>query len=250
MATAIQIEVILDDKGLVQGVQKVTKEIDALGAGAVVGTNKAASGFAKMEASQRKAHESLQLISNAIGLQIPRDVEKLVSRMPGLQTALSAGFKASAVIGIAAAVGETVKHLDALRSKAVDVGFAIQSIFDKGVRQMLSQQEINDATKPMLDRLDAIKMAGYSAGKEGIGAITAQFRAAREELFLFKMQQDKVLNDQFKGSPKDLAQALGISQGAYNSSKILLGRTESITLQEFTSKALFSARSSLLGAQA
>src|SRR4051812_10561918 len=178
MATAIQIEVILDDKGLVQGVQKVTKEIDALGAGAVVGTNKAAAGFAKMEASQRKAHESLQLISNAIGLQIPRDIEKLVSRMPGVQTALSAGFKASAVIGLAAAVGETVKHFDALKSKALDVGLAIQAVFDKGLRQSMTQQEIDDATKPMLDRLNAIKIAGYSAGKEGIGAIRAELRAA------------------------------------------------------------------------
>jgi hypothetical protein len=182
MSTAIQIEVLLDDKGVVRGVQNVNSQFDKLGTGASAGTKKAVEGFNKMTEAQKKSHESLQLISGALGIQIPRDVEKVISKMPGLSSALSVGFNAAAILGVAASIGEIGLHLDEVKAKAEKAGRAMLSVFNSGIRRDEQELEAQRLFRPVQDQVEALHRAAEIAGKEGFGAITAQLKASNEQL--------------------------------------------------------------------
>src|SRR5581483_10446757 len=103
MPTAIQIEVLVDDKGSVQGVQRIVDSVNK-----VPGAGKQA--FDKLNDSERKAHETAMLLNETLGVQLPAGLTKVIAKVPGVSTALSAAFKGTAIIAFVAALGDAAVH--------------------------------------------------------------------------------------------------------------------------------------------
>jgi hypothetical protein len=190
MATAVQIEVLIDDKGVVQGVNRV---IDAVNK--VPGAAKPAFNKLTEETKKRTTLPGCSLRPSAF--TIPREVSKTIAAIPGLSTALASAFKASVILGFIASIGEALRNLDLLKAKALDLGLSIASIVGRHVGDELREQKIDKALEPMIDQVNALKKAAELAGKDGFSQIRDQLRSSNEELDLFKAKFDKTIAEQF-----------------------------------------------------
>jgi gas vesicle protein len=190
MATAVQIEVLIDDRGVVQGVNRVVDSVNK-----IPGAAKPA--FNKLTEETKKANDATRLFAEVFGVTIPREVSKTIAAIPGLSTALASAFKASVVLGFIASIGAVVRNFDILKAKAVDLGLSVEAIFNKGLRNALREQQIDKSLEPMVDQVNALKKAAELAGKDGFSQIRDQLRASNEELDLFKTKFDKSIAEQF-----------------------------------------------------
>src|SRR5437762_13337434 len=108
MAAVIQLEVRGDDQGVVQGVNRVVDSLNK-----VPGAGQRA--FQTVSSEQKKAREAAQLLSQTLGVQVPQALEKIIGKAPGVSTALSAAFKASAVAACVVARGEGLRNIDSIK---------------------------------------------------------------------------------------------------------------------------------------
>jgi hypothetical protein len=190
VATAIQIEVLVDDKGVVQGVNRV---VDGLNRVPAAGK----PAFDKLNESENKARETALLLEETFGVRVPRALTKIVAATPGVNTAFTAAFKATAVIGFVAALGEVVTNFDAIKAKAVQIELAIGGLFSHNIRQELEDQKIDKALEPVLDQVNALHKAAELAGKDGFSQITSQLKVSNDELTIFQEKFNKSIADQF-----------------------------------------------------
>jgi hypothetical protein len=90
MATAVQIELVLDDKGVIKGFQQIGQEVKNLPA-------KGQSAFTELTKQQKQAREASQLLSNALGVQVPAGLEKVLAKSKTLGPVLASAFNVTVI---------------------------------------------------------------------------------------------------------------------------------------------------------
>src|SRR5262245_41552039 len=122
MAAKAQLVLEMDDKGAVRVLDQTTGRLQKLGqVGNVVMT-----GLTKQ---QKQAREAAQLLSNALGVQVPSGLEKIIAKSRILAPALSAAFNTAVVIAFVAALGNFMNNIDAYHKKLRDLGRGVVSLF-------------------------------------------------------------------------------------------------------------------------
>jgi hypothetical protein len=185
LATAIQIEVLVDDKGVVQGVNRVVDSIKRVhGAGG--------QAFDKVNESENKARESALLLEEATGVRIPRALNKVIASAPGVSAALGAAFEVTAVIAFGAAVVEAVNHMDSFSAKSIqtarDIRAGFSHIFDHPLDHMLAQMDssitaqMDKDLSGLQDQLIKVNEAANTAGKTGFAALQAGLKNTNIEI--------------------------------------------------------------------
>jgi hypothetical protein len=232
MATAVQIEITLDDSGMVTGAQRVNSALGSMGKAAeqtqqpvnavfdgmlkhldAIEKNTASLGnhaqqhWDKVAKAELKANEAARLITEELGVNVPRAVTKVISAIPGLSTALNAGFKALAIAGFVAAIGEAIINIDMLKKKAQDIGLAIYSIFDKSTRDMQRGLAVDRELDSINQKLLAVKSTADLAGKQGFAAITQQLVNANKELDQFQDVFERETKEKY-GTGEDTTNAI------------------------------------------
>lgn len=193
MASKVQIEVTLDNSGVLTGVKAIEGQLNSIKTAGSDAGDKVSEGMSKMESSSKEAHEALLLIAETTGVQIPRAVEKVIAATPGISNALKAGFSSAAIIGVIAATAELLSNWDELETKAIDIGMKIEAIFDHDMRQTLENAKLDKLIQPMIDKTEQLKAAAETAGTQGFGAIAAQSKVALDQV---TQNETKYLNQQ------------------------------------------------------
>src|ERR1035437_257395 len=102
MATAVQIELMVDEKGAVSGVRnfdtavkgttgsvrQLDAEMAAVGTRATAAGQKAASGIGLVGKSSMTSREQVRLLSEEIGVHVPRAMQSVISKCPVLASAI------------------------------------------------------------------------------------------------------------------------------------------------------------------
>jgi hypothetical protein len=190
LATAIQIEVLVDDKGVVQGVNRVVDAVSRVpGAGAPA--------FNKLNESEKRAHETALLLNETLGVRIPRGITNVISKVPGLSSALSAAFQATAVIAFIGTIAELARHFDQLQAKVGELSLSIASMFSRSIKNQLREEDVRDLFKPIDDQVASLNKAAQLAGKDGFSQITAQLHASNDELDRFSQRFKIDIEKQF-----------------------------------------------------
>jgi gas vesicle protein len=180
MATAIRLELVLDDKGVVTGVQKLGKEFEKL-------PKSTGPAFQSISKQQREAHESVQLLNESLGVGLPRGLQKLISQTPAVSGALSKMFAVGAVVAFGTAIVGMVNHFDEVKSSIRDAGFQLALFGDKvrgvfgGDQSIVLGERVRKEqalSKPLLDQIEQFNKAAALTGKVGFGAVEEQRRQA------------------------------------------------------------------------
>ena len=109
MPAIASIVIQVDEKGAVQAFNR----LDAAGKQVKL-EDVGIRGTKAMEAvgsSTEKARQSMQLLTNITGVQMPRALEQILSKAPGVQSALNAAFAATVVITLAKQIVNLVDQL-------------------------------------------------------------------------------------------------------------------------------------------
>ena len=126
MATKVFIEVEMDEKGAVTGVENVTSAMKGMDAGLQRVGQRGNVVMTSMAKQQREAREAGMLLSNVLGVQMPAGLDRVLARMPVVSGAMRAAFNVSVVAAVAAAVVSLINNFDELRGKATQFGFDAQ----------------------------------------------------------------------------------------------------------------------------
>src|SRR6185312_6507665 len=100
MATVLQLEMVLDNKGVVTGIQQVKDQISGLPAV----TKKGAEGMNQMGEATERAHQAGQLLTRTLGGEMPRTLENIIAKSKLVGPVLNAAFDASVVLALGAAL--------------------------------------------------------------------------------------------------------------------------------------------------
>ncbi|MBZ5597457.1 MAG: hypothetical protein LAN83_03970 [Acidobacteriia bacterium] len=210
MATALEIEVRLDESGMVHGLQGIGAGLDAAG-------QKGSAVFARMSRDQERAHDTELLMAQTLGITMPRSLEKLLSKLPGVSDALSAAFKVGVVVALGAAVVEAVNHLEDLKTTAVHaleavfefeenvVGWVTGSTVDFSQARKIAEEQ--SFLKPLEDQLLQFQKTAATAGKEGYGALKAQAQIQLQDLTRLQQQQLDAAGKKFDYGTQEYADA-------------------------------------------
>src|SRR5437762_753471 len=102
VAAVVQIAIEIDDKGAVTGFDQLEKKVVSFG-------QKGSSAINEVTKRQHEAHQAGQLLLQTFGIHMPRTLEKIIAKAPGVSTALAGAFSAGVVISFIGAIAETVK---------------------------------------------------------------------------------------------------------------------------------------------
>src|SRR5574341_298107 len=132
MAARVSIEVTLDDKGVVTGVRNIEGGLQRVGQrGNVV--------FTEMSKQQKQARDATQLLGNTLGVQLPREIEKLIAKSSIIGPLMSTAFNATVVVAFGAAVIALIPQIQA--------GAQALGGFTEGLRKL--EQAAKDANREL-----------------------------------------------------------------------------------------------------
>jgi hypothetical protein len=184
VASQISIAVTLDDKGVVTGVKNINSSFDQMGSGLQKTGQHGNVVFTELTNQQHKAREAALLLVEATGVQLPRALDRVFAKVPGLQGALASLFSVGAVLLFFGAIVKGVNDFDALKVKIREAGFEL-ALFGDHVRdivglgdtsiiigeQVKKQQAL---LKPLFDLQNQAADKAALAAKTGFGAIAEQ----------------------------------------------------------------------------
>jgi hypothetical protein len=195
--TTVQIEVSIDDKGVVQGTRDITSQFGQMGKGVQDAGTKHNAVFGQMQKNHTEAYQSLRLLLSGIGIQLPREVERVMVKLPGLQGAFKSAFYAGAILATAAAIGALVLNFDVLQKKIIDVEMAIGSLFSRGIREDTTTAKMDKDLESIVAKLHAAQNAAAAAGKEGFSKITEQLAASKRDLEDLQTKMSATINEKY-----------------------------------------------------
>ncbi len=239
MATSLVIEVKLDESGVVQGSQKIGAALGATG-------QRGSAVFARMTRDTEKAHDATLLLAQTLGIQVPRSLEKLLSRLPVVSTALSAAFKVGAFVAIGAAVVEAVNHLNDLRTTAVHALEAVYE-FEQNVVSAVTGGKVDFSEarkiaeeqsflKPLEDQLHQFQKTAATAGKEGYGALKAQAQIQLQDLTRLQAQQLDAARVKFDEGTQEYADAERLIVGQAGKVRVAIEQATNAQILELRKK--------------
>ncbi len=111
MPAVASIVITVDEKGAVTALNR----IDAAGKQIDPGLQKIGQRgnvvLTGIEAQSKKSAQAMQLLANITGVQMPRALENVISKTPGVASALNAAFSATVVVALAQQVANLIDNL-------------------------------------------------------------------------------------------------------------------------------------------
>lgn len=148
MATAVQIKLTLDNNGVLSGLQQTSKEIRNVGDSAEQSGKKAAEGFRGIEAAEQRAHIAGKLVSQTLGVELPRSLERVMSHSQVLGPLMAGLFNLSifaaagaAILGIAEKIAEATTAGERHRQEWIEVNATVQDTGAKIIEQLDKEKE-------------------------------------------------------------------------------------------------------------
>ncbi|MGH9581046.1 MAG: hypothetical protein ACRD2R_08635, partial [Terriglobales bacterium] len=158
MPAVVEILVTLDEKGVVTGARNIEGGLEKVGQrGNVV--------FTGLSKQQKQANDAAQLLGRTMGVQLPRELNRFLSRSSLLGPLLSTAFNASIVLAFGAAIvalvpkikeaaqelGGFTEKMRALEKAAADANAALFGTFSTSAQGQALLRQI-DARTAALDR--------------------------------------------------------------------------------------------------
>jgi hypothetical protein len=185
MATQVQLEITVDEAGAVQGIRAFDTQLKKIGNDAQDAGKKSSKGFQEVGKEIHRSHQAAQLFFQTTGVQLPRAIENLVAKSPGMSKAFGAGFSTIAVVAMIAEAGKLARNFDKIKASTLDIGDSIRAVFDHKFLDQLRAKEVAKELEGVKDVVFGINQAAAVAGKEGFGQITQELnnsKAALDEL--------------------------------------------------------------------
>lgn len=190
MATAVNLQINLDNSGAVRGVRQLSDAVDDLGKRAPVAGKKAADAFDGIESSERRAHIAGTLFTRLTGVEMPRAMEQVISRSKLLGPLLAGAFNVavfatagSAVLGVVEKLSTLSEEADHHRQSWIAIGGTVQ---DTGAK-------IVDALNKEKEKFIEITEGPIAAMKFALGSM----RSVAIESFSDIASQMKMVSEQF-----------------------------------------------------
>lgn len=192
MAATASIRIEVDEKGAVQAFDR----INAAGKQVEPGLKKIgdAGNAAMSDLSKRteRARESVQLLSNVTGIVMPRSLEKVIAKAPGVGSALSAAFGTAALIAFGAQLARIISNLDDFRIgavKAVDTFHIaisqVKELFGGEASPELQLQRYQKQLAiiaPLLQQMTSLQREADTVTLEGFAAIEQKRIQDRQDI--------------------------------------------------------------------
>lgn len=142
----------------------------------------------RLNASQRRAVESAQLLGAQLGVHLPRSVQRFIAVTPAIGTALSAAFQVGVVAAIGTAIVATFPKIAGFIDRLRGITTALAEAVAKA-------RELNEAILGIRGRTaEQVREELAAAGREK-AAIEARLRSARA---LRALRRDPFVSDQEK----------------------------------------------------
>ncbi|MDP9264075.1 MAG: hypothetical protein M3O85_07135, partial [Acidobacteriota bacterium] len=140
MAAVYTLEIRLDDKGVVTGVRNITAQVEAMAGGLRKAGQTGNLVSTEMIKQHRQANDAASLLARTFGIEMPRQLEKFLSKSSLIGPALSTAFNASIILAAGAAV---IALIPQIQEAASAVGG-----FTKAMREV--EQAAIDANNALL----------------------------------------------------------------------------------------------------
>jgi hypothetical protein len=98
MATAVAIQLTLDDKGVITGLRSVGSELDKFGDRGSNAGAKAAQGIHLVTREQERGAQASNLFARGLGIELPRQIEKLIGQSKLIGPAMATAFNVGVVV--------------------------------------------------------------------------------------------------------------------------------------------------------
>lgn len=186
MPAIASIVITVDEKGAVQAFNR----LDAAGKQVKfddVGT-RGTKALKQVQDGSDRARDAVQLLSTAVGIQVPRSLEKVIAKAPAVGSALSAAFEVAVVAAFVTQLARLAGGLDDLRIGATKVvetfanaGGQIREVLTAitghdfgGVNQLTQLQRYQRQlaiTGPILQQIEQLEKQADAATLQGLAAI-------------------------------------------------------------------------------
>jgi hypothetical protein len=223
MATAVQIEVILDDSGVVNGVQRIRQGVKNVADDG----NKA---FTRLSSNVGKSRESVMFLNEALGVHIPRGIARMLSDLPGIASGFKTAFAVTSIILAAKAIADLVNNFDDLNNTITRYVLYLRQFWQEvttwghsSIKEMANVAKEQKLIEPLMDQVRQFANAARTAGKQGVDAIISEFENREADI---KRTAGKILQDAattFGGGDA----TVGISDPRYQETVALVARQTS-----------------------
>ena len=135
---------------------------------------------ATMREESAKSRESVKLLSEELGLGIPRGLQKIISTLPGVSTAMNAAFDAVVVLALINTVVEVTEKV----AEFIKMSDKAGSVFAASMGKMtLATQEENDKLALSIERMKAhLSEIEKKPATNGAALALAEARVQADEL--------------------------------------------------------------------
>jgi hypothetical protein len=124
-----------------------------------------------MGSGTREARESLRLLSEEVGIHIPRGLQTFIATLPGVGTALNAAFSSVAVLAIIELIVKVAEKVGELRKKAEEFQKAIKESGESGT---LDMRKLKEEVLKLQAQFDQLSGNSMKALKENIELINLE----------------------------------------------------------------------------
>src|SRR5690242_368516 len=192
MPQTASIQIVVDEKGALQAFDRTDAARKKLEAGLKNTGDSAGTAFDQVGKRTERARDAVQLLSNVVGIQVPRSLEKVIAKAPGVGTALSAAFGTAALVAFGAQIVRLVSNIDDFRVsavKAVDTFHIaidqVKELFGGETSPELGLQRYQKQLVilgPLLQQMASLQREADSVGLEGLDAIEQKRLQDRQDI--------------------------------------------------------------------
>ncbi|SPE30109.1 membrane hypothetical protein [Candidatus Sulfotelmatomonas gaucii] len=191
MAATASIIIEVDDAGATQAFQRINTEASNLGNNMRPIAAQSDQAFGSIAVGARQSREQVALLSEEMGIGIPRAMRGVIAGMPGISAAINSAFTGLAIvgfIGIAESAGEAVaKFIDHL------LGWS-----EMAKRTMDAETALNQQIRDTKDQTEKLQEAYKLIGLQGLPLFSEKQKEANDALDAAKKKVDELTASQAK----------------------------------------------------
>lgn len=139
------------------------------------GTSAASQGAqqlgSSMSSGTQEARESLRLLSEEIGVHIPRGLQTFIATLPGVGTALNAAFSSVAVLAVIEIISKVAEKVSKLQKKSEDFKKALKESSESGTTEL---RKLDQEVLKLQAQFDQLSGNTMKALKENIELINLE----------------------------------------------------------------------------
>ncbi len=166
MATAVQIQIKVDNSAALPGIDEINAKLKTIGIEGQASLNKASEGMRAVGGHTATSLDSVRLLSQEFGLRLPRAIEAMLSRLPAVTNALSSMLGVMA--GIAAV--QVFVHVAEEAYKAYEQYISLNAAADKFYETLKKTQQQDFVNTRSLETTQQRMGAATSTGSHAASA--------------------------------------------------------------------------------